>query len=71
MQFKAIWSRMPSSTTKVAKPVRFVFLVLDLLRSTLVFLEAGTSSLCTLTLDTDGWTTEVDDASANFIVLIT
>ena len=41
------------------------FLGFDSLRSTLVLLEARTSSLGTLTSDKEGWTTEVDVAGIN------
>ena len=46
-------------------PNWLVFLGLDSLKSTLVLLEARTSSLCTLTLDTNGWTIEEDVTSTN------
>ena len=69
LQLKAIWPSMPSSTTKWQNhwglwcfllPNWLGVLCFDVLRSILILLEARTSSFCTLTLDIDGWTTEVD-----------
>ena len=46
-------------------PNWLALLGLDSLKFTIILLEARTSSLCTLTSDTDGWTTEEYVGSTN------